>query len=312
MKRKNLLLLVVFVLGVGAILSLSVSDLSLLQPKRELIELSVIIREADSTTRAAARQGMEQAAGDLGAELRFLTLTTTNSVQEQRTLLQREVEGGADGIILVPADPAALADDVKKASEKSAVLTLESDMTNSGAFACISTDNAALGTALGKAVLNGVPPGGTVLLLDSSPLSTGISARLNAAAKALEDSNRVVQRHIFSDHADLWWDQSPQAVLAFEPSALEQAFQKLQGKRHPPLLYGMGSTSSIAAGLEQGTITAIAAQNEFAVGYLAVEEVVRVVLGKSIAPLAPMEFSMVRQENMYQMENQKLLFPVTR
>ncbi|MEA5011607.1 MAG: substrate-binding domain-containing protein [Angelakisella sp.] len=312
MKRKNFLLLFVFILGVGAILSLSVSDLSFLQPPQELIELSVIIRDSDSSTWSAARQGMDQAAGDLGVELRFLALTTANSTEEQRTLLHREVEVGTDGVILVPANPAALAEDVKLASQKTVIVTMESDMSSSGSTACISADNAELGKALANAALDGVPPGGTVLLLDSSPGSTGIQARINAAAEVLEQSGRLILRYSITDTTEMNWENPPQAVLTFEATVLEQMSLQLQGKSNAPLLYGMGATNTIAAGLEQGTIAAIAAQNEFTAGYLAVEEAVRAATGKPLIPMSTMKFFMLNRINMYQLENQKLLFPVTR
>ncbi|MEI3347635.1 MAG: hypothetical protein V8R55_04295 [Dysosmobacter sp.] len=60
------------------------------------------------------------------------------------------------------------------------------------------------------------------------------------------------------------------AVAAFEASALETAAQ-VRAEQSAPLLYGMGATAEVAAGLKQGRITATAAKNEFAAGYLAVE-----------------------------------------
>ena len=44
-----------------------------------------------------------------------------------------------------------------------------------------------------------------------------------------------------------------------------------RGEEAFPLLYGCGSTAGIAAALEKGRVTAIAAVNVFSAGYLAVE-----------------------------------------
>ena len=159
MKRRTILQLGVLVLlGMGVLFSLMTFD----QAGRrdpELLEVSVIIREADNTGWSAARQGMEQAAADLGAELRFLTLSEPDSVEEQRSLLAREVEGGADAVVLVPADAQALGPDVARAAAGAAVVTMESDLAASGAKACITVDNAALGTALAKQILRDIPQG---------------------------------------------------------------------------------------------------------------------------------------------------------
>ena len=319
MKHRTMLQMSILVaLGLGVLFSLVAFD----QPGRqdtELLEISVIIREADSTGWSAARQGMEQAAADLGAELRFLTLNQSNSAEEQRSLLAREVEGAADAVVLVPADPAALADAVKAAASHAAVVTMESDLADSGAKACISVDNAALGQALGLAALNGVPEGGEAVLVDSAPGSAGVSRRLTEAARVLEEAGRSVYLCTLSGGRSLaetlnatLQARRPDAVVAFEPSALEQAAQLAQGQEKPPLVYGTGATSTIASYLERSSITLSAAQNEFAAGYLAVEAAVRSARGQDQAAIAPLDFSLIRQENMYDPDNQKLLFPVTR
>lgn len=319
MKRRNVAqLAILLVLGLGVLFSLMAFN----PPGRretELLEVSVIIREADSTGWSAARQGMEQAAADLGAELRFLTLSRANSVEEQRTLLEREVEGGADAVVLVPADPEALSGDVVQAAGSTKIVTMESDMARAGASACITVDNAALGRALGQAALNGVEEGGEVLLVNSAPGSAGVDLRLDEAARVLEEAGRSSSVCMASEGVDLAETlertlraRRPDAVLAFEPAALEQAARLSQALEAPPLIYGAGATGAVASYLERGNITLIAAQNEFTAGYLAVEAAVRAARGAVLPPIAPLEFSVIRQEDMYDTDNQKLLFPMTR
>ena len=320
MKRKSFFeLTVLFVLGIGVLFSLLAYDNPALQRESKLLEISVIIREADSTNWFASRQGMEQAALEQGVELRFLTLDSENNVEEQCALLAREAEGGADGIVLVPADPTIMAGEVKKASEKTVVVTMESDMSSSGAKTCISVDNAALGKALGAVALNGVPVGDCIVLLNSAPGSTGVSTRLSDAAAVLEAEGRSVrictpsgEERLTDALATVLTTVHPTAVLAFEPSALEQAAQVIQNADSQPLLYGMGVTASIASYLERGVITSIAAQNEFAAGYMAVENTVSAIRHGSVRSVTPLTVKLVRQETMYDADNQKLLFPVAR
>ena len=319
MKRKILLQLMVPLLSLCVLFLLLALEPTAPNSRAELLEISVLPREVDSALWSAGRQGMEQAAVDMGVELRFVTLSAANSIDEQRELLAREAASGADAVILVPADREALADDVRQAAAQSVVITMETDLTDAGASACISVDNAALGKTLGEAALNGVPAGGTVLLLDSLPGSNGVSQRLDAARQVLEAEGRMVHVCAASDTLTLSDALAaslstvlPDAVVAFESSALELAAQAAEGLAQPLLLYGMGSTSKIAAYLEQGQITAIVAQNEFAAGYLAVNAAVRAIRHDSVPEKEALDYSLVRKESMYAPENQKLLFPVTR
>ena len=281
----------------------------------ELLEVSVLLRESDSTARAATRQGMEQAAADLGAELRFLILTEANQVEEQQTIFSQEIEAGADAIVLIPTDRTALAEDVASASVP--VVTLETDMSQQQAV-YVGVDNQEMGETLAQAALNGVAAGGQVLLLDSLPGDTGVHERLQSAADALLAADRAVSVCRPGDGQSLETalkgalaTQMPDLILAFEAAALETAARTIESLEAPPLLYGMGATNTVAAYLEQGTITAIAAQNEFAAGYLAVQTAVQMAREK-VPHVETLTFTIVRKETMYGSDYQKLLFPVTR
>lgn len=319
MKRKSMIqLLILLLLGMGVLFSLVAFDLPGSRKEPELLEITVILRESDSSVWTAARQGMDQAAVDFGAELRLLTLEAAGDADEQSALLRREVEGGADGIILVPADSKKLAGAVAEAAQRTAVVTMESDMGESGAAACISVDNVDLGRALGLTALNGTPQGEIAVLLDSAPGNAAIEARLYEAEAVLESQGRKPLRCAASGGeplpdalAALLQREQAASVLAFEPSALEMAARIVQGIEERPLLYGMGATSTIVSHLEQGHIMAVAAQNEFSAGYLAVQAAAQAAR-RQTPEVGPLAFSLVRKENMYDPEMQKLLFPVTR
>jgi len=318
MKRKSILLLIILFLGLGVLVSLMSTNTGLFHQTSELLEISVIVRSADSGVWASARQGMEQAADDFGVELRFLTPIQGSGAQEQRAMFLQEVDNGADGVILVPADPASMAEDVRQAAGRTAVVTLESSMAESGAAACISVDNPALGEALALAALAQLDAGQRILLVDGVPGSTGIAQRLAAAGRILEAegipvsvlapesgtslADQLTARLVSGEYA---------AVITFDAATLELAAKTAQNLTRPPLLFGMGATTTIAACLEQGYITAIAAQNEFAAGYLAVEAAVRAVRNQQGFSVTTLEYALVDVQTMHLPENQKLLFPVT-
>lgn len=317
MKRKVMLQLVVPLLSLCVLFLLLTMDPVRSQGPAELWEVSVIFRDADSTAMSAARQGMEQAAVDMDVELRLLNLSADGQADEQREILEREVENGADGVLLIPADRDALASAVKEASVP--VVTMETDMAADGAAGYVSVDNTALGEALGTMTLNGAPEGSAVILVNTAPEATGISDRVEAAARVLEGAQRRVYicrpgqegelEEALEATVEKW---SASAVVAFDTSALEHAARTLAQLEEAPLLYGAGSSAAIAAYLEQGTITAVAARNEFAAGYLAVEMLVNAINGTAGPRAQLLEFSVVRKETMYEPEHEKLLFPVTR
>lgn len=286
---------------------------------RETVEISVIWRE-DSRVWATVRDGMEQAGLDLGAELRFLSPERPNDAQEQARLLTRELEGGAQAVILDPADREILSDPVSAG----VVVTLETPMDQTAA--CIGPDAEALGEELAAMVLNGVPAGGLALLLDSAPGDNGVRDRLESCKDALEHAGRRVQICTLSPEQSvvetvplLARETGAGAIVAFEPSVLEEAAEAVRSLnespwprgQYPPLLYGFGSSPAIAAALEQSRVTALQAQNDFAAGYVAVETALGAIGRTEALSPEPLPVFLVRRENMYDTEQQKLLFPVS-
>lgn len=313
MSRKAILQLVLPLIGLSVLFCLLAFAPGEKHSQPPLLEMSVILRDGDGGV-STMRKGMEQAAEDLNVELRFLTPAEDNDAAEQVLLLEREVAGGAPAVVLLPADRELLSGAVSAAAGKTTLVTVETDMTAWGAAASVSMDHQALGEALGTAAMHGVPAGGTVLLLDSLPGDNGIRERLEAAREVLEREGRQVREYQWSGDEALFADilriERPGAVIAFEAAALAEVAELSRGENFP-LLYGCGSTTGIAAALEKGRVTAIAAVNVFSAGYLAVEAAASLARHEDWTGAPTVAFSVVRQETMYESDNQKLLFPVT-
>ena len=317
MKRRVLLQLGIPLLILCALFLLLAYPADRTLRPQPLLEVSVILRETDASLWTNARQGMEQAAMDLDVELRFLTPAQNNDAAQQAELLKREASGGAQAAVLVAADREVLAQTVAGLSGKLPVVSLETDMTHDGAVCFVGTDNQALGRSLGEAVLHGVEKGGTVVLLDSAPGDNAVTQRVAEAQSVLEAAGRSVaicrpegDETIAQALESILAQTDAGAVAAFEASALETAAQVRTGE-NALLLYGMGATAEVTAGLERGKNAATAAQNEFAAGYLTVAAAVESIRNTDGAQSQTLPFFMVRRENMYDPDYQKLLFPVT-
>ena len=313
-RRNDMIQLVILViLGAAVVLSVVLPQLPHQDRMASLMELSVVIRESDSTLWSNVRLGMEAAAGDLGAELRFLTLSKANDSQEQANLLRREVEGGAGALVVVPADPQNLTEQWKDVADPCPLVCMESWME--GADAIVGPDNEELGRALAQVVLEDWTQG-VVLLLDTGGSSTGVSQRLQAAKAELEENGVPVESRIASPGAlphvlsPLVEETGAVQIMAFESAATEQAVYAKENGTLPQPLYGVGISARVIAVLERGDVAAVAAVSDYAAGYVAAESAIHLARGEA-ADAEQLPFFVVRGEDIYDPENQKLLFPVT-
>lgn len=274
-------------------------------------EVSVILREADTSLWSNTRLGMEQAAGELGAELRVLTPAGSNDGAGQLDTLRREAAGQTSVLIIAPADCAGLERALAQGEAGCPIVSLESPLE--GAALTVAPDNAALGAALAQAALEEAGSG-FVMLLSASPDSAGVAARMEGARQALEAAGvrtRTGETDLSGTGLDgLLKQPDLSAVMAFEPALTEQAAALKSSLGLDIPLYGVGVTALGAAWLERGVISAAAAWSDFAVGYLAVEGALALARGERVEMEQP-PFFIVRGEDIYEPEYQKLLFPVT-
>ena len=152
-KRKNdfIQLAVLVLLGLSVILSIILPQVTRQPKEPQILSVSILIRDTDSSLWTNTRLGMDQAADELGAELRFLTLTTPDDAAEQGELLRREMENGADAAVIVPADPDAIASVLSSSAEVCPIVSMESPVE--GASGTIFADPVQLGTELAQALL---------------------------------------------------------------------------------------------------------------------------------------------------------------
>ncbi len=312
--RNNIIqLLILAALGVAVICSLVIPQASEDRRSTPHLEVSVIIREPDSPLWASTRQGMEQAASDLGTDLRFLSLSSANNSQEQMDLIRREAEGGTDVFIVAPAAPLELGEQLPTLISHGALISLESPVE--GAAGCVSTDNTELGAALASTLLEDWT-GGTVLLINTAPQSTAVTERMAAALRVLTEAQVPVEtRELTGEQLSrtlsrLTSQTVARHVMVFEHSATEKAAEAKESNALTCSLYGVGASGSIAAYMDRGILNAVAAWSDYATGYQAVTQGVGLYNGSILTPDQSISFFIVRREDIYAPNVQKLLFPV--
>jgi len=307
-KNELIQMAILIILGIAMILSSILPRIRIHNTLTELLEVSVIIREEDSSLWFNTRLGMEQAAEELRVELRFLTLPQANDSRAQIRLLRREHAQGADALVVVPADSSQLMAALTEQNLGCPIVSMESQADWSSPF--IAPDNAALGRELAMAALEDWR-GGSILLVNGCRSSTGLAIRAEAAQQALLQAGVRVQLETAEKEGELrqlMEETDASGVIVFEPALTEQAAALKESLESEQLLYGVGVTTAAAAYLEKGTISAVAAWSDFVAGYLAVESAVQQVKGSQYQ-VEPLSFFVVRGDEIYDPKYQKLLFP---
>ena len=102
-KKKILVVAVVFILLGVSLIGLS-GDSGWNKRYEEPIQISFIARGIKTESWSTIEQGIEQAANDLNVEITSIYLSSENNVEEQVALLKREVQNGADAVMIAPVN----------------------------------------------------------------------------------------------------------------------------------------------------------------------------------------------------------------
>lgn len=283
-------------------------------------EISVITRETNSDPNETIRQGMEQAALDMDVEISFITLASRNDWQEQSRLITREVNNGAQAIILSAADSKEMAETVEATSKKTPVISIESPVSPAVANDSILGQDYKMGKALGERIVYTGAFGLKILVLESSMGCVNIQEREQGLLDTLEGGKVSVEKKLLSEGVDpvaeitaILQQEKPDILVTLEPYTLEMAAAaKEAASSNQMRLYGIGATGRLAPQMERGIIDTVIVQNDFNMGYLSVRAAMRQLRKTDEPSQAAIEFATISSYNMYSKEHQRLLFPFVR
>lgn len=324
MTRKKVL--VFFLILLVFVVSFLVLDRDRIMEKKsnDPYEISVITRGQNAESWTTIKEGIDQAAKDFNCEVSFVTLSSENNTEEQVSLMQREISNGADAIVIAPANSEDLKDPIEKARKSLPVITMESTVDTIKDLPYISCDNFQLGSALAKKLIDTNSAVRKIVILRNSMDCSNIHQRYLGVTTVLNATLNKVEYWDIPDDPQEAYDTTKgmlQNSNAATFIALDGATLEAVAKAEHDLLktgstqveiYGIGRTNTVVSLLEDQVINAIGVENEFNLGYLSIQSAVNRINKKEDNKTTQINFAIVDHDNMYNSDNQRLLFPFVR
>lgn len=290
--------------------------------KEKASKISVIVYGSNSDRWATLKHGIDLGAADFGAEVSFVTMNSEADAVEQEMLLKRELDNGAEGIVLAAVDSRAMSEVVSKAADSVPVIMIETDVEDEEAI-YISADNYSMGLNIGRSVLLNGNEAKNVAILMNNKQRGSIIERYQGLTDCLQNSKyKITLWEMGEEDTELTLylqnkikSDSPEVIIALDDNSLEavvDAFQTMEGRDNEPDIdiYGIGSTNKIVYYLDNGLIKSIVFQNEFNMGYLSIQEMFHNLDKNGNASDIELEFRTVNKDTMYLPKNQRLVFPI--
>ena len=323
MKNKNMFIIAIAVLLTFTFI-VSTSALVMSGISEDPVQVSVILDDSSSVRWTSFISGLEQAAKDTGIKVKVVNTTKNLSLSQQNLLINQELNSGADGIILQLTSSRGTENMISSISRKAVLLLVDTsgdmDVDVEGRSACIQVNNVELGRALANEVsiaygkdLKGKKVGvvaGNLRQNSNSERLEGFTENLKAsgATTAWVDSN---VNYVSDKIGQRQQDNPADIIVALDNSGLEAACEYALRQSEPPTIFGEGTSIKVVSYLDDGLITSMVVPNEYYMGY----QSITAVSNRLDNRLTPMEdetiaFRVVNRDNLFDENNQRLLFPV--
>lgn len=298
------------------------TDLIIREPEREVYQVAVIIEDTRDDYYSNFRKGIDQAAVELNADVRFITLYEKLDADEQMEFISREQQDGADALVVVPVDENKVASTLAEKQITIPVVLLGPDLMGEAITGNIVIDYKKMGEHLARQMLQRVPVDCPVLFFSEEENQSAMSFQfLEGAKETLKESGRKSQIVVkdteqgFRETLEALGEGGGQAViLAESPETLTETAGILA--ENPSLsdgvvgLYGRGSTLPILNYLERDLITGICVTDEFSIGYFSVQMAIQELEKLESRMTMTMDFHYIEKENLRESPYEEMLFPV--
>lgn len=291
---------------------------------KDLDKVSVIIQNSDDGQWSAFKYGLRMAAEDLKLEMFVVSTGGPLTVEEEKNLIEREIENGADAVIVQPA----LGDDAEKMllkmEKKVPVMLVEYTASKDKEASLLPTaepDNYAMGTALAEELLkdyNGNLNGKTLGILQETDNTEAARNRREGFTDVLKDSGVKISWSVsgpFGEKEENFLEIQPRVdfVVALDDNSLITAGKDSAAKNlHGALVYGIGNSTEAVYYLDTGIAECLVVPDAFNVGYQSLTETAEG-LKKYFYKMQDrtVSYTVIRRDTLFSKENQEVLFTMS-
>lgn len=287
--------------------------------------ISVIVKKKDADFWAVVKMGAEAAGKEFGVDVEFVGPGDEKDVEGQIRMVETAIEKHSDAIVLAASDYNKLVDVAEKAVDSNIpVIVIDSDLNSDRMVSFIGTDNVDAGRLLGETALQKVGEKCDIAVISfmkgaasSDQRDEGLFEEIGkyASVKVLATESCYSKESIAQELAEKLIGKYPEldafiCTNAYGTVGVARAVEKL-GKDGKIKVIGLDSTPEEIRFLEKDVIQSLVVQNPFSMGYLGVKYAADSIRGKIVPKRENTATKAIDQDNMYEPENQKLLFPFT-
>lgn len=321
---KIFIILLIFILAViGGTAAWQLMNIS---ASGETYNVTVVVSDSSSARWANFKEGLSQGAQDYGIMLNMVTTTDFTGMKQERSLISKEIENGADALIIQLFSSYNQSEYLDNLNVDTPLVLIESDSNPEDVFSSITPDNEAIGKELGSLIVKkadsyeerklkvGVLAGNQEELAMYQRLSSfrdtiknkNVDIAWQISGYTDDDIEMQMNNYQKQNHAD--------CVVALGNDQLESGidYYVSYGSQFKDVLYGVGASEKTVYYLENGMINSLIVPDEYTCGYFAVKTVYeKLTHAQETAKNKQIEYRVVDRASVFSEADEMMIFPRT-
>lgn len=282
-------------------------------------KVSLIVYGDDAERWENLRQGADLVCNDKNADISMITMLTEDDVIEQEEIIERETADGADALIIAACNSKEIMDYLNSRKLKIPVMFIGSMNDDKEKKICICADDYQMGYDLGQAIVENESDIVTVSVISENIQRDSVALREKGLRDAIEgkvgriiswsrtEGERSVNNRVFVQRALV--SQATDIIVTLDDPTTDALLDALVNLNKHSKIYSISTSDKAVYNLYDKEVKTLVYPDEFSMGYLAAmyvldrSDAAKRYSGKEI------DYRVVRKENMYDEDNQALLFP---
>ena len=284
MTKREKLIWCIFGAILGVLFLLSFTDLIIKEKKAEIYPISVVLDSTTDECYANFKKGVEQAARDYNADVHFVTLYQEGDALQQEELIEREIKGGAQAVIVAPVRELNDPERLESLAYSCPIILLGNHPSKELPVTSVIRDYEKEGELLGRAVAEQIDSVSPVYVFAKEKSAGNNRPIYEAFVKMLKTEGFeavLCSRESGSDFKTVFetilYPEAPKATIAaLDAESMTEAAQVLNSDdRYTGRLagvFGVGSTTYLLNQMDKGLIRGLVVHNSYNEGYLSIQK----------------------------------------
>ena len=322
MNKPNKLFYIIGFILLVLLFLMSTTDLFFQERDVPVYAISVIVDDTTDDFWLNYKKGMDQAAGEFNVDISFVTLYDNRNEQnfQQTELIRREIEDGAQALVIAAADSQKLAESLNEMVLDVPVIAIQTSLPYQELDSSVLPDDSEMGQMLADEISECQSRDEHVYILALQLTQDGLKERCHQLERALTEAGFQVslltgeEPGIIETLVQQVTERQEKCVMVgLDAGSLLDTASCVEAYYGNYLVsvYGFGYNAQILSMVESEKINGTVISDDYVMGYQSIEKAVACLNMPGVPASGRLNTYLVTKDLMYEDELSRILFPIS-